>query len=541
MPQANLRKSNAAITAAVILATSVAVGVPASSAEFAEKTLGTIIASNGELLFEHNANAYEFICNTAGTLLRADWDLYEARPGYAGELREVQFGLQVTSLSTDMVAEPSHTEAFGETADRSSTSLTAPAFALPPGFPGDMYDVRLTAKFWDDLASGDPPAEAESEPFVIVYIDCSAPPRLDCYVDLYGDGNVGAVDVPSAQFTTIEPALLPGTPGIPLNMELLHNDEILDHFVSLTALENAIAMTCTAGAYGFSAQACPVTVGVPPPDADKDCVPDADDNCPSTPNTSQKDSDAADGWDTEGDACDPDDDNDWLADKWEARHATARLNRNQDGDIADGSTDEQRDGKDGNLAGPEVDLIIKLKSYTAGDGCDFSNRPETFINGQVIFKVPGRANENTVLMTPEPWTYNYWHHSTLRDPTDQERQESFYLKNANAADLEYNLVTDDPLSYVAGTTTIKINLGIPLADYDWPDPDDAITVTEPTPVDLAVDPPGGLQSLLLSGAGAEAGCWTSMEFTVEEHISHWLIEAMFANRIKIPGDAPFGA
>ena len=53
----------------------------------------------------------------------------------------------------------------------------------------------------------------------------------------------------------------------------------------------------------------------PPPDSDGDGVPDASDNCPSTANAGQTNTDgAADG----GDACDADDDNDGVPDSSDA-------------------------------------------------------------------------------------------------------------------------------------------------------------------------------------------------------------------------------
>ncbi len=52
------------------------------------------------------------------------------------------------------------------------------------------------------------------------------------------------------------------------------------------------------------------TTFVPPPDADGDGIPNTQDNCPTTPNPDQANNDG----DAQGDACDPDDDNDGQTD-----------------------------------------------------------------------------------------------------------------------------------------------------------------------------------------------------------------------------------
>lgn len=70
-----------------------------------------------------------------------------------------------------------------------------------------------------------------------------------------------------------------------------------------------------------------------PPDGDHDGRPDAEDNCPDTPNPDQKDSDQ----DHRGDACDDDDDNDGIPDDEEA--CTDPLNADTDGDGFDDAED----------------------------------------------------------------------------------------------------------------------------------------------------------------------------------------------------------
>ena len=63
-------------------------------------------------------------------------------------------------------------------------------------------------------------------------------------------------------------------------------------------------------------------------DTDSDGVLDVDDNCPSISNANQLDTDA----DTEGDACDTDDDNDGLTDTEENNLGTNPLLADSDGD-----------------------------------------------------------------------------------------------------------------------------------------------------------------------------------------------------------------
>lgn len=69
-------------------------------------------------------------------------------------------------------------------------------------------------------------------------------------------------------------------------------------------------------------------------DSDLDAIPDHSDNCPTVSNPSQTDTDQ----DTEGDACDLDDDGDGLSDADEVLLGTDPLNADTDGDgIDDGA------------------------------------------------------------------------------------------------------------------------------------------------------------------------------------------------------------
>lgn len=105
-----------------------------------------------------------------------------------------------------------------------------------------------------------------------------------------------------------------------------------------------VLTTAGNGAFLFNVDDIVTAVASPAPDADGDGVPDGVDNCPGVPNgpllldpddagISQRNTDG----DSEGDACDADDDNDLLPDVAEASAGTDRLNPDSDGDgVIDG-------------------------------------------------------------------------------------------------------------------------------------------------------------------------------------------------------------
>ena len=76
-------------------------------------------------------------------------------------------------------------------------------------------------------------------------------------------------------------------------------------------------------------------------DTDGDGIPDTADNCPTTPNPTQENFDG----DSQGDACDPDDDNDLLLDATEDLLGTDPLDDDTDDDgLLDGSEDANANG-----------------------------------------------------------------------------------------------------------------------------------------------------------------------------------------------------
>ncbi len=83
-----------------------------------------------------------------------------------------------------------------------------------------------------------------------------------------------------------------------------------------------------------------IEVDTAPPDADADGIPDATDNCISTANPDQTDTDL----DGQGDACDPDNDNDGVPDatdncKFSANADQANLDQDALGDVCDADAD----------------------------------------------------------------------------------------------------------------------------------------------------------------------------------------------------------
>lgn len=78
----------------------------------------------------------------------------------------------------------------------------------------------------------------------------------------------------------------------------------------------------------------PAPPAPPPPDTDGDGVPDDTDNCPHDYNSLQENNDG----DSDGDVCDPDDDNDGMTDAWENAHGFNPF------DPSDASADPDGDG-----------------------------------------------------------------------------------------------------------------------------------------------------------------------------------------------------
>jgi len=125
------------------------------------------------------------------------------------------------------------------------------------------------------------------------------------------------------------------------------------------SFNSATLTTAGNGAFLFNVDDIITVAAVTSPDTDNDGVPDDSDNCPNVPNgPALLDPDDAgipqrntDG-DAQGDACDPDDDNDLLPDTAEAIAGTDRLNPDSDGDgVTDGADQYPLDDTQSGIAG----------------------------------------------------------------------------------------------------------------------------------------------------------------------------------------------
>jgi len=368
-----------------------------------------------------------------------------------------------------------------------------------------------------------------------------------CWTDSYGNQWLGTVDVEPTEFTVIKPVNAPGT-SFTLPMKLLFNEEAYQNWTGANA---AVAGVCLnegilaivgevidggGGGGGGNPLCSPLLIG---PDRDGDCVPDSGDNCPSQPNQDQVNFDG----DAQGDACDPDDDNDLLGDSFEVRHNMQPYNDNQDGDTTDANAVQKLlDGFD-LTPGPSIVIGLEATRYVASNDCDGDNsKPETYLTGNPLFSVPG-LNRNKLIRIPDLWSKSHWDNGGS-DPTDPQMQAAFRLVNEVGGNTDpWNSFTDDAKSYaknLGSSLQIKFELN-PVREDDviWDDPVNIGSSTSETN-DLAIDiPPGATpQTMLWNGFGA---CHIQLELTLTEGVSGDLIVAAFSNWSldKQPGDLPF--
>ncbi len=105
------------------------------------------------------------------------------------------------------------------------------------------------------------------------------------------------------------------------------------------------------GPVGIGPSGEPVPVQQSCLDADEDGIVDMVDNCPGAANPAQQDFDG----DHQGDACDPDDDNDGLTDAEETMLGTNPLNPDTDGDGLSDGVEVLSRGSDPRLADTDAD------------------------------------------------------------------------------------------------------------------------------------------------------------------------------------------
>jgi hypothetical protein len=178
------------------------------------------------------------------------------------------------------------------------------------------------------------------------------------------------------------------------------------------------------GPLGFSSDGTPRPAPLPCVDSDGDRIADVIDNCPDYPNAKQLDTD----FDSIGDVCDDDDDNDGLADYDEYILGTSRVDWDTDGDGLGDGDEVYRWGSD------------PLSTDTDGDGFDdgddncpvFANPTQADLDSDGV----GDICDNCPLM-PNGEQQDY----------DQDQVGSLcdncpYLANADQTDDNYNGVGD---------------------------------------------------------------------------------------------------
>ena len=210
------------------------------------------------------------------------------------------------------------------------TSLSAPA-----GCPGDTVEANLTL-FFDGNDSAGQLVDGATVEVTITQADAAAagfvvaqPYQPTGTVTLpanYRDPATGRIVFPTTVSVTIPTTAAPGpysfTGGVKIQGPMLDRDEPFNVFGGSLRLIGSV-LDCT--------------------DTDGDGVYDVEDNCPTVANSDQADFDG----DGQGDICDPDDDNDGVADGDDAFPFDPSESSDNDGDgVGDNADpDDDNDGQ----------------------------------------------------------------------------------------------------------------------------------------------------------------------------------------------------
>lgn len=162
----------------------------------------------------------------------------------------------------------------------------------------------------------------------------------------------------------------------------------------------ALAIGCSLGLSGCN-RAQDSDVGGPPaviPDGDGDGVLDSVDNCPTTPNTDQLDSDG----DGQGNACDSDDDNDGVPDGGDNCPIVANPNQlDTDGDGQGDACDSDDDG-DGVPDGGDNCPIVANPDQLDTDGDGQGNACDNDDDGDGVPDDDGNGGGDNCPLVPNP-------------------------------------------------------------------------------------------------------------------------------------------